>query len=285
MDWSWLEKVWLADHKIPVGKVSKLAFDWMKENLRPVFDFMSLVMEGLINGILWLLETPHPLVIVALAVALTWYLQRNWKICLLVLLGFLFILNQGYWKPTMESLTLILASCVVCMGAGVPIGIAAAHRPRLYAAMQPILDLMQTLPTFVYLIPAIVFFGLGMVPGLIATVIFVLPAPIRLTHLGVSNTPLALTEALTAFGATKRQVLYKAELPYALPQIMAGLNQTIMLSLSMVVIAALVGADGLGVPVVRALNSVNTSLGFESGFVIVIVAIVLDRMLRKGDAK
>jgi glycine betaine/proline transport system permease protein len=124
-----------------------------------------------------------------------------------------------------------------------------------------------------------------MVPGLIATVIFVLPAPIRLTHLGVSNTPLALTEALTAFGATKRQVLYKAELPYALPQIMAGLNQTIMLSLSMVVIAALVGADGLGVPVVRALNSVNTSLGFESGFVIVIVAIVLDRMLRKGDAK
>ncbi|WP_413870998.1 choline ABC transporter permease subunit [Albidovulum sp.] len=285
MDWSWLEKVWLADHKIPVGKVSKLAFDWMKENLRPVFDFMSTVMEGLINGILWLLETPHPLIIVALAVALTWYLQRNWKICLLVLVGFLFILNQGYWKPTMESLTLILASCVVCMGVGVPIGIAAAHRPRLYAAMQPILDLMQTLPTFVYLIPAIVFFGLGMVPGLIATVIFVLPAPIRLTHLGVANTPLALTEALTAFGATKRQVLYKAELPYALPQIMAGLNQTIMLSLSMVVIAALVGADGLGVPVVRALNSVNTALGFESGFVIVIVAIVLDRMLRKGDAR
>lgn len=214
---------------------------------------------------------------------MTWYLQRNWKICLFVFVGFLFILNQGYWKPTMESMTLILASCVVCMGIGVPIGIAAAHRPRLYQAMQPVLDLMQTLPTFVYLIPAIVFFGLGMVPGLIATVIFVLPAPIRLTHLGVSNTPRSLTEALTAFGATKRQVLFKAELPYALPQIMAGLNQTIMLSLSMVVIAALVGANGLGVPVVRALNSVNTALGFESGFVIVVVAIVLDRMLRKGD--
>lgn len=285
MDWSWLETVWLADHKIPVGRVSKVAFDWMKENLKPVFDFMSLVMEGLITGILWLLETPHPLIIVALSVALTWYLQRSWKLCLLVLLGFLFILNQGYWEETMESLTLILASCVVCMGLGVPIGIAAAHRPRLYNAMQPVLDLMQTLPTFVYLIPAIVFFGLGMVPGLIATVIFVLPAPIRLTHLGVSNTPLALTEALTAFGATRRQVLFKAELPYAFPQIMAGLNQTIMLSLSMVVIAALVGADGLGVPVVRALNSVNTALGFESGFVIVVVAIVLDRMLRKGEAK
>ena len=280
----WLENLWLADYKIPVGKAAKFIFDGMKDHGKPLFDFMSWVMENLIAGILWLLDTPHPLVIVALAVALTWYLQRNWKICLLVLLGFLFILNQGYWKPTMESLTLILASCVVCMGLGVPIGIAAAHRPRLFRAMQPILDLMQTLPTFVYLIPAIVFFGLGMVPGLIATVIFVLPAPIRLTHLGVSNTPKALIEALTAFGATKLQVLVKAELPYALPQIMAGLNQTIMLSLSMVVIAALVGANGLGVPVVRALNSVNTALGFESGFVIVIVAIVLDRMLRKGDA-
>lgn len=280
----WLSYVWLADHKIPVGKFSKDIFDWMKENFKVFFDGLSDVLEAMIKGILWLLETPHPLVIVALAVALTWRLQRNWKVCLLVLLGFLFILNQGYWDPTMQSLTLILSACVVCMATGVPIGIAAAHRPRLYRAMQPILDLMQTLPTFVYLIPAIVFFGLGMVPGLIATVIFVLPAPIRLTHLGVSNTPKALTEALTAFGATKRQVLLKAELPYAFPQIMAGLNQTIMLSLSMVVIAALVGADGLGVPVVRALNSVNSALGFESGFVIVVVAIVLDRMLRKGDA-
>jgi glycine betaine/proline transport system permease protein len=139
---------------------------------------------------------------------------------------------------------------------------------------------MQTLPTFVYLIPAIVFFGLGMVPGLIATVIFVLPAPIRLTHLGITQTPGALLEAAEAFGATRRQVLWKVELPSALPQIMAGLNQAIMLSLSMVVIAALVGANGLGVPVVRALNSVNTSLGFESGFIIVVVAIMLDRMLR-----
>ena len=180
----------------------------------------------------------------------------------------------------MQSLTLVLSACVVCMGVGVPIGIAAAHRPRLYRVMAPVLDLMQTLPTFVYLIPAIVFFGIGMVPGLIATVIFVLPAPIRLTYLGVSSTPTPLLEAAQAFGATKRQVLFKVELPSALPQIMAGLNQTIMLSLSMVVIAALVGASGLGVPVIRALNTVNTSLGFESGFVIVVVAIMLDRMLR-----
>jgi glycine betaine/proline transport system permease protein len=271
---------WLTDHKIPVGKVAKTIFDWMKDNLSPLFDAISTVMDAMIAGILWVLQAPHPLVIIALFIALTWYLQRSWKVCLGILIGFLFILNQGYWEETTESLTLILSACVVCMGLGVPIGIAAAHRPRLYRVMVPILDLMQTLPTFVYLIPAIVFFGLGMVPGLIATVIFVLPAPIRLTHLGVSSTPMALLEAATAFGATPKQRLWKVELPWAMPQIMAGLNQTIMLSLSMVVIAALVGANGLGVPVVRALNSVNTALGFESGFIIVVVAILLDRMLR-----
>ena len=277
MDWL---MSWLTDNKIPVGKTAKTVNDWMNDNLGGVFDTISWVMEGLINAILWCLQSPHPLVIIAIFVALAWYLQRSWKVCLGVTLGSLFILNQGYWKPMNESLTLILSACVVCMGLGVPIGIAAAHRPRLYSAMVPVLDLMQTLPTFVYLIPAIVFFGLGMVPGLIATVIFVLPAPIRLTYLGVASTPTALLEAATAFGATPKQRLWKVELPYALPQIMAGLNQTIMLSLSMVVIAALVGANGLGVPVIRALNSVNTALGFESGFIIVVVAILLDRSLR-----
>ena len=276
---------WLTATKIPVGPTAKSAFDWLQANFAPVFDAIAEGLEALIDAILWLLQTPHPLVIVGLFVALTWVLQRSWKTCLLVLVGFLFILNQGYWKPVTESLTLVLSACVVCMGLGVPIGIAAAHRPRLYRAMVPVLDLMQTLPTFVYLIPAIVFFGIGMVPGLIATVIFVLPAPIRLTHLGVASTPTALMEAATAFGATPRQRLWKVELPYAFPQIMAGLNQTIMLSLSMVVIAALVGANGLGVPVVRALNSVNTSLGFEAGFIIVVVAILLDRMLRVGPRK
>jgi len=272
---------WLEDHKIPVGKTAKTVFDWMNDHLSGFFDAVSNVLDAMISGVLWLLQTPPELVVVAVFVALTWFLQRSWKVCLGVLLGFLFIINQGYWEETTESLTLILASCIVCMALGVPIGIAAAHRPRLYAFLQPILDLMQTLPTFVYLIPAIVFFGLGMVPGLIATVIFVLPAPIRLTQLGIASTPPALIEAVTAFGGTPRQTLWKAELPFAAPQIMAGLNQTIMLSLSMVVIAALVGADGLGVPVIRALNSVNTALGFESGFVIVVVAIVLDRMLRR----
>jgi glycine betaine/proline transport system permease protein len=271
---------WITDNKIPVGKAAKFVFSWMRDNMGGFFDAISAVMEWLIAGILWLLQTPSPFAVIALAVGLTWALQRNWKTCLGVFIGFLFILNQGYWKETTQSLTLILSSCVVCMGVGVPLGIMAAHRPKLYRVMVPFLDLMQTLPTFVYLIPAIVFFGLGAVPGLIATVIFVLPAPIRLTQLGISSTPIALLEAATAFGATSQQRLWKVELPYAMPQIMIGLNQTIMLSLSMVVIAALVGANGLGVPVIRALNSVNTALGFESGFIIVVVAVVLDRMLR-----
>ncbi|WP_316014187.1 choline ABC transporter permease subunit [Roseobacter sp. HKCCA0434] len=271
---------WLTEHKIPVGDTAEIAFDWLQTNGAWFFDSLSDGLEAVIDGMLWLFQTPHPLIVIALFTALTWALQRRWQTCLLVFLGFLFILNQGYWEEMTESLTLVLSACVVCMAIGVPIGIAAAHRPRLYAAMRPVLDLMQTLPTFVYLIPAIVFFGIGMVPGLFATVIFVLPAPIRLTHLGISSTPPALLEAADAFGATPRQKLRKVELPYAIPQIMAGLNQTIMLSLSMVVIAALVGADGLGVPVVRALNRVDTALGFESGFIIVVVAIMLDRMLR-----
>jgi len=273
---------WLTDNKIPVGDVAETIFEGLERNGRVVFDAIAEGLEAMIDAFLWLMQTPHPLVIILFFMAITWILQRSWKTCAMVALGFLFILNQGYWEETTESLTLVLSACIVCMGVGVPIGIAAAHRPRLYAWIRPVLDLMQTLPTFVYLIPAIVFFGIGMVPGLIATVIFVLPAPIRLTHLGINSTPTALIEAADAFGATARQKLWKVELPSALPQIMAGLNQTIMLALSMVVIAALVGADGLGVPVVRALNTVDTAKGFESGLIIVVVAIMLDRMLRVG---
>ncbi|TJZ94142.1 choline ABC transporter permease subunit [Paracoccus gahaiensis] len=276
---------WVTDNKIPVGRTAKTLFDWLNANASGLFDAISVAMEALIDAILAGLEAPHPFLFIALAMALTFALQRRAGPCVLMGVGLLFILNQGYWTEMMQSLTLVLSACLVCMGVGVPIGIAAAHRPRLYDWMRPVLDLMQTLPTFVYLIPAIVFFGIGMVPGLLATVIFVLPAPIRLTQLGIASTPPALTEAATAFGATPRQLLWKVELPSALPQIMAGLNQTIMLSLSMVVIAALVGASGLGVPVVRALNSVNTALGFESGIVIVVVAILLDRMLRMENRK
>ncbi|CAM4055107.1 choline ABC transporter permease subunit [Palleronia rufa] len=276
---------WLTENKIPVGRAAETVFDWINDNLQLLLDWLSTFMEVLIDAILWVMQTPNPLVVIAAFVAITWALQRNWKVCLFVALGFLFVLNQDYWEETTESLTLVLSACIVCMAIGVPIGIAAAHRPRLYSALRPVLDLMQTLPTFVYLIPAIVFFGIGMVPGLLATVIFVLPAPIRLTYLGIASTPTPLIEAARAFGATPRQLLWKVEMPSAFPQIMAGLNQTIMLSLSMVVIAALVGADGLGVPVVRALNQVNPALGFESGFVIVVVAIILDRMLNVGTRK
>jgi glycine betaine/proline transport system permease protein len=184
---------------------------------------------------------------------------------------------------TVETLALVVCATLVCVAIGVPVGIAAAHRPWLYTAIRPILDLMQTIPTFVYLIPTLILFGLGMVPGLISTVIFAIPAPIRLTHLGISSVPVQLEEAGQAFGATKRQLLWKVELPYALPTIMAGVTQCIMLALSMVVIAALVGADGLGKPVVRALNTVNIGMGFEAGLAIVILAILLDRVCKRPE--
>ena len=274
---------WLTENKLPVGKWSKAVVDWLTDHAGWFFDGLAIGLETAIAAILWVLQTPPPLLVVAVFVAFTYWLRRSVSTAAFVAISFLFIINQGYWERTTETLTLVLSACVVCMALGVPIGIAAAHRPRLFTSIRPILDLMQTLPTFVYLIPAIVFFGIGMVPGLIATAIFVIPAPIRLTHLGISSTPKSLLEAGQAFGATRQQLLWKVELPYAMPQIMAGLTQTIMLSLSMVVIAALVGADGLGVPVVRALNSVNTALGFEAGFVIVVVAIVLDRMFRVGE--
>ena len=272
---------WITGTKIPVGRWAGDGVDWLTANAAWFFDGLADVVNALITAILWALQTPHPMVIVAIFAAIAWLLQRSWWTVALVVLGFLYILNQGYWEETTETLTLVLSAVIVCMGLGVPIGIAAAHRPKLYAGLRPVLDLMQTLPTFVYLIPAIVFFGIGMVPGLIATAIFVVPAPIRLTHLGITTTPKELKEAGLAFGATPGQLLRKVELPWAMPQIMVGLTQTIMLSLSMVVIAALVGADGLGVPVVRALNTVNTALGFEAGLVIVVVAILLDRVFRR----
>ncbi len=271
---------WLTEEKIPVGKWMKAAFEWLKDNLSWFFDGLETLLSWIIDGTVDLLQYPPALLMVVLFGGLTWFIQKDWKRVVIVALCFLYVINQGYWEETTESLTLILYAGFFCMAVGVPLGIYFAHKPRAYKAVEPVLDMMQTIPTFVYLIPMIVLFGIGMVPGLVATFIFVLPAPVRLTQLGVSQVPMALKEAARAFGATPRETLYKVELPYAFPQIMAGLNQTIMLSLSMVVIAALVGADGLGVPVVRALQQVNAAKGFESGFVIVAVAIALDRMLR-----
>jgi glycine betaine/proline transport system permease protein len=223
-----------------------------------------------------------PVLLVAAIAALAWYLQRSWKLALGVAIGLLFIVNQDLWQETVETLVLVVAAAAASMAIGVPIGIWAAHNERGYRWLQPILDLMQTMPTFVYLIPVLILFGLGIAPGLIVTVIFAAPAPIRLTYLGITSVPKPMIEAGEAFGATKRQLLWKVELPAALPTIMAGLTQCIMLCLSMVVIAALIGANGLGKPVVRALNSVNIPLGLEAGLAIVVLAIILDRISRIG---
>ena len=276
---------WLEDNKIPIGAWAKGFVDWLTTNAAWFFDFLALLLEGWIDAILWVLQTPHPFLVIAIVAGLSYWTRRSLVFTGFVVLGLLLIINQGYWEETTETLALVLASTMVCMGVGVPIGIAAARRPWLYAGLRPVLDLMQTIPTFVYLIPALILFGLGMVPGLIATVIFAIPAPIRLTHLGVTSTPAPLIEAGQAFGASRWQLLLKVELPYATPQIMAGLTQTIMLSLSMVVIAALVGADGLGVPTLRALNTVNIAKGFEVGGAIVLIAIILDRLFRKPEGE
>ena len=270
----------ITDAKIPVGNSVAAAFDWLQDTFVTAFDGLEATLRGMIALLGNALQGPHPFLVIAGFCAITWGLQRRAVPVLIVAACLLFALNQGYWVLTMQTLTLVLASCMVCMGVGVPLGIYSAHHPRFYRGLTPVLDLMQTLPVFVYLIPVLVLFGLGMVPGLVATVIFAMPAAIRLTELGIRSTPAALSEAATAFGATTAQRIWKVELPYAFPQIMAGLNQTIMLSLSMVVIAGLVGAPGLGVPIVRALNTVNAGLGFEAGAVIVAVAIMLDRMLR-----
>jgi glycine betaine/proline transport system substrate-binding protein len=276
---------WIVSHKIPVGDAMAVAIDYVKAHGTVVFDAISIAIRGMVNGVTALLRTlPAPLLIVAAGV-LAWGLRRSLALAAFVALALLFILNQGYWLATLETLSLVIVATVASAAIGVPLGIAAAHRPRLFAALRPVLDLMQTLPTFVYLIPTLVLFGLGVVPGLISTVIFALPAPIRLTHLGISSVPKPLIEAGEAFGATPMQLLWKVELPSAASTIIAGITQCIMLSLSMVVIAALVGAGGLGVPVVRALNSVQVGMGFEAGFTIVLLAIILDRISRPSEKK
>jgi glycine betaine/proline transport system substrate-binding protein len=276
---------WVVSHKIPVGDAMTVVIDTIKTHGTLLFDGVSIVIRGTVDGATALLRAlPSWLLIVAVGI-LAWVLRRSWSLTVFVVLALLFILNQGYWDATLETLSLVLVATVASAVIGVPLGIAAAHRPRLYAAMRPVLDLMQTLPTFVYLIPTLVLFGLGVVPGLISTVIFALPAPIRLTHLGISSVPRPLIEAGEAFGATPLQLLWKVELPSAAGTIIAGITQCIMLSLSMVVIAALVGAGGLGVPVVRALNSVQIGMGFEAGFTIVLLAIVLDRISRPKERR
>lgn len=270
---------WISGHKIPVARWIDSGFDWLMEEALWDVDAAADLVTHRLQQLQKLLEGPHPFVIIAAFLLLTWLFHRSLKPLLIVGLGLLFILNLGYWQQAMQSLTLISLACLLCMGVGIPLGILAAHSKRFYAFVRPVLDLMQTLPSFAYLVPGVTFFGIGQAAGLFATVIFVLPAPIRLTYLGIKQTPPSLVEAGKSFGATALQLLWKVELPSARPQIIAGLNQTIMLSLSMVVIAAMVGAPGMGIPIMRALSAMQIGKGFEAGLAIVALAIVLDRML------
>ena len=274
-------EAWITDHKLPLGAWAKAGIDWINANFAGLFDLVSLSLGAVLERF-WSRRcsgsTRSPSS--CSSRRLPCGCKRSFLLTAGVALSLLLVLNLGYWQETIETLALIVTATVLCMAIGVPLGIAAAHRPWLYATLRPILDLMQTIPTFVYLIPTLILFGLGMVPGLISTVIFALPAPIRLTYLGIASAPANLKEAVIAFGATERQLLWKVELPHAWPTIMAGLTQCIMLSLSMVVIAALVGAGGLGQPVVRALNTVNIAAGVEAGLAIVVLAILLDRLCK-----
>jgi glycine betaine/proline transport system permease protein len=276
---------WITEHKIPIGKWMESIVDWLTYNADFIFDAISISLEWLILGIVGFFVWLPPFIPIIVTAALAWLIHRSIGLAVFVVLALLLILNLGYWQEMLETFVLVLTATSISIAIGVPIGIAAAHKPWLYIILRPILDLMQTIPTFVYLIPTLVLFGLGVVPGLISTIIFAIAAPIRLTYLGISRVPADLIEAGRAFGATPLKLLYKVELPAAMPSIMAGITQCIMLSLSMVVIAALVGADGLGKPVVRALNTVNISPGFEAGLAIVLVAIILDRIFKEPNAK
>jgi glycine betaine/proline transport system substrate-binding protein len=274
------EQGWLP--RLPLGRWAEQGVGFLTTHFHAEIRSFAAVVEAFLGRLIaWLAAIP-PLALIAAVCVISFVVQRSWRRILLMAGGLLLILALGYWRQTLETAALVLVSAGFSILVGVPAGIVAAHRPWLYVLMRPFLDLMQTIPTFVYLIPALMLFGLGLVPGVIATVVFALPAPIRLTYLGVRGVPAPLREAGLAFGATPFALLFKVELPHARSAIMAGATECIMLSLSMVVIAALVGAQGLGEPVVRALNTVNIAQGFEAGLAIVILAIVLDRMLRRS---
>ncbi|TCK02619.1 choline ABC transporter permease subunit [Marinobacterium mangrovicola] len=276
---------WLTDHKLPLGDWMEAFVDWLTWNAAGFFDAIAISLEWVILSLVDVFLWFPSWALIALVAAMAWALHRKLSLTIFTVAALLLILNMGYWTEMVQTLVLVLTATSLSVLIGIPVGILAAHKRWVYTLLRPILDLMQTIPTFVYLIPTLVLFGLGVVPGLISTIIFAIAAPIRLTYLGISRVPEELLEAGKAFGASNSKLLYKVELPAAMPSIMAGVTQCIMLSLSMVVIAALVGADGLGKPVIRALNTVNISQGFEAGLAIVLVAIILDRICKKPGSK
>lgn len=266
--------------RIPVGDLFENLINWLTDNLSLVFDGIGSGVLGVLNALETVLLLPHPLLVIAIFTALAWFVARH-GVAVFTAVGMLLIYNMGYWDATMETLSLVLASVLIALLIGLPLGIWCAKRDVAENVVRPILDFMQTLPAFVYLIPAVLFFKLGPVPGVIATLIFSLPPAVRLTSLGIRQVPEEIREAAISFGSNARQLLFKVELPVALPTIMAGVNQTIMLALSMVVISGMIGAGGLGDEVLKGITQLKIDLGFEAGISIVILAIFLDRVTQE----
>ncbi|MFS0866086.1 ABC transporter permease [Microbacterium sp. 179-B 1A2 NHS] len=263
--------------RIPVGEWADAGVDWIRDNLGWLLSAIATAVGWLVDSLAdLLLNAPIAVVIVVLA-AFAWLL-RSWQFAVGTVVTFTLILGMGQWVTSMQTLALVLIAAVIAVVIAVPLGIAAARSDRLSAGVRPVLDLMQSMPGFVYLIPAIVFFSIGVVPGVVATVIFALPPGVRLTELGIRGVDAETVEAGHAFGATPGQILRGVQLPLAMPSIMTGVNQLIMLALSMAVIAGIAGADGLGKEIVQAMSTVNIAKGVEAGLSVVILAVYLDRL-------
>ncbi|WP_066062894.1 ABC transporter permease [Neobacillus soli] len=263
--------------KIPIADWMDAFVNWLTVNLEAAFDGVTTVLETLVEGMVAGFSYIPIYVFIILFTLLAWKVA-NKGIALFTLIGLFLVANLGYWEPMLETLALVLAAVFISIVLGIPMGIWASQKQTVKQIVVPILDFMQTMPAFVYLIPAIFFFNIGVVPGVVASVIFSMPPTIRLTILGIQQVPADIIEATEAFGSTTSQRLLKVQLPLAMPTIMAGINQSIMLALSMVVIASMVGAPGLGADVYRAVTQIQIGKGFEAGLAIVVIAIILDRI-------
>jgi glycine betaine/proline transport system permease protein len=265
--------------KIPLAEWTERGVDWITDTFEGAFDLLSTVIDLILGSLEYVLLAPPELPMVAILGAIAFFLA-SWRVALFTVLGLLFVISLNLWDAAMQTLALVLAATIVALAIGIPIGIIAAKSAGLEAALRPVLDVAQTMPAFVYLVPIVVLLGIGAGPAVIATVIFAMPPAVRLTMLGIQQVPKDTVEAAHAFGATPWQTLIKVELPLSLRTIMAGVNQVIMLSLSMVVIAGLAGAGGLGEPVVTGLSQLNVGISFVGGVGIVVIAIMLDRVTR-----
>lgn len=265
------------EHTIPMEKWVEVFISWLVENFRPQFQAVKWPVEQSLNGIDWMLQSVPPPIFLIFLFAISWRMSGV-KVGLFGSITFLLVGYLGMWEETMTTLAMVICAVVFCVLVGIPLGIIAARSDRFAASIRPILDAMQTTPAFVYLVPVVMLFSIGTVAGVLATIVFAMPPIIRLTNLGIRQVQADVVEAAKSFGATSNQILWKVQFPLALPTIMAGLNQTIMMSLSMVVIAALIGAGGLGLPVFEGLNSLRVGLAFIGGLSIVLLAMVLDRI-------